>query len=93
MTETERNAMTKRGIEVFSFNINSLSIPEEQKKITEWEEIAMTTNPATAAEPDTRSPITLRGRQAPGPLWNNRRKRYGRNAGIQMPMLRWRHPV
>ena len=35
----------KRGIEVFSFNINSLSIPEEQqKKITEWEENAMTTD-------------------------------------------------
>ena len=33
-----------------------------------------------------------RGR-APGPLWNNRRKRYGRNAGIQVPLLRWRHPV
>ena len=40
----------KRGIEVFSFNINSLSIPEEQqKKITEWEENAMTTEPTTAA--------------------------------------------
>lgn len=40
----------KRGIEVFSFNINSLSIPEEQrKKINEWEENAMTTNPTTAA--------------------------------------------
>ena len=40
----------KRGIEVFSFNINSLSIPEEQqKKITEWEENAMTTDPTTAA--------------------------------------------
>ena len=40
----------KRGIEVVSFNINSLSIPEEQqKKITEWEENAMTTNPQTAA--------------------------------------------
>ena len=39
-----------RGIEVFSFNIISLSIPEEQqKKITEWEENAMTTNPNTAA--------------------------------------------
>ena len=33
----------KRGIEVFSFNINSLSIPEDQrKKINEWEENAMT---------------------------------------------------
>jgi len=40
----------KRGIEVFSFNINSLSIPEElQNKITEWEENAMTTDPTTAA--------------------------------------------
>ena len=40
----------KRGLEVFSFNINSLSIPEEQqKKITEWEENAMTTDPTTAA--------------------------------------------
>ncbi len=40
----------KRGIEVFSFNINSLSVPEDQrKKITEWEENAMTTNPNTAA--------------------------------------------
>ena len=40
----------KRGIEVFSFNINSLSIPaEQQKKITEWEENAMTTDPTTAA--------------------------------------------
>lgn len=40
----------KRGIEVFSFNINSLSIPEDQrKKINEWEENVMTTNPTTAA--------------------------------------------
>ena len=40
----------KRGIEVFSFNINSLSIPEDQrKKINEWEENAMTTHPTTAA--------------------------------------------
>ena len=40
----------KRGIEVFSFNINSLSIPEDQRlKLTEWEENAMTTNPNTAA--------------------------------------------
>ena len=39
-----------RGIEIFNFNINSLSIPEEQqKKITEWEENAMTLNPNTAA--------------------------------------------
>ena len=35
-----------------------------------------------------------RGRgKALGPLWNNRRKRYGRNAGIQVPLLRWRHPI
>ena len=40
----------KRGIEVYSVNINSLSIPDEQrKKLTEWEENAMTTNPNTAA--------------------------------------------
>ena len=40
----------KRGIEVFFLNINSLSIPEDQrKKINEWEENAMTTNPTTAA--------------------------------------------
>ena len=39
----------KRGITIYSFNINSLSIPDEQKKkITEWEETAMTTNPAVA---------------------------------------------
>ena len=42
----------KRGIEVFSFNINSLSIPEEQqKKITEWEENAMTTDPHHRCRP------------------------------------------
>ena len=40
----------KRGIEVYSVNINSLSIPDDQrKKLTEWEENAMTTNPNTAA--------------------------------------------
>ena len=39
----------KRGIIVFSMSVNSLSIPDEQKKkITEWEENAMTINPATA---------------------------------------------
>jgi len=38
-----------RGISVFSFNVNSLTIPDEQKKkITEWEENAMTMNPMTA---------------------------------------------
>ena len=40
----------KRGLAVFSFNVNSLTIPEEQKKkITEWEENAMTLNPNVAA--------------------------------------------
>lgn len=40
----------KRGISVFSFGVNSLTIPDEQKKkITEWEENAMTINPNTAA--------------------------------------------
>ncbi len=40
----------KRGISVFSFSVNSLTIPDEQKKkITEWEENAMTMDPATAA--------------------------------------------
>ncbi|MBE6679609.1 MAG: SPFH domain-containing protein [Ruminococcaceae bacterium] len=39
----------KRGITIYSFNINSLSIPDEQKKkITEWEENAMTLNPNVA---------------------------------------------
>lgn len=40
----------QRGLEIVSFNVNSLSVPEEQqKKITEWEENAMTTDPRTAA--------------------------------------------
>ncbi len=40
----------KRGMEVFSMNINSLSIPEDQrKKITEWEENSMTLDPNIAA--------------------------------------------
>ena len=40
----------KRGIEVFSFSVNSISVPEEQrKKINEWEETAMSTNATTAA--------------------------------------------
>ena len=39
-----------RSIEVFSFAINSLTVPEDQrKKITEWEENAMTRDPLTAA--------------------------------------------
>ncbi len=38
-----------RGIEIVKITINSLSIPEDQrKKITEWEETAMTTNAAVA---------------------------------------------
>ena len=38
-----------RGIEIVKLTINSLSIPEDQrKKITEWEENAMTTNPMMA---------------------------------------------
>lgn len=40
----------KRGIELFTVSINGVSIPEEQrKKITEWEENIMTTNPNIAA--------------------------------------------
>lgn len=38
-----------RGIELVKLTINSLSIPEDQrKKITEWEENVMTTNPMMA---------------------------------------------
>lgn len=38
-----------RGIEVFSIAFNSVTVPEDQrKKITEWEETAMTTNPMVA---------------------------------------------
>ena len=38
-----------RGLELFKITINSLSIPDDQrKKITEWEENAMTTNPVMA---------------------------------------------
>ncbi len=38
-----------RGIEIVKLTINSLSIPDDQrKKITEWEETAMTTNPNVA---------------------------------------------
>ena len=40
----------ERGIELYKVSFNSVSIPEDQrKKITEWEETAMTTNAATAA--------------------------------------------
>lgn len=39
-----------RGIEICSISFNSVSVPEDQrKKITEWEEIAMSTNSAVAA--------------------------------------------
>lgn len=39
-----------RGLEIQSISFNSVSIPEDQrKKLTEWEETAMTINPATAA--------------------------------------------
>ncbi len=39
-----------RGIEVVSIAFNSVTIPEDQrKKLTEWEETAMTTDAATAA--------------------------------------------
>ncbi|MBR3999439.1 MAG: SPFH domain-containing protein [Clostridia bacterium] len=45
----DRDWGEKRGLEVFSFNVNSLTIPDEQKKkITEWEENAMTMNPMVA---------------------------------------------
>ena len=45
----DRDWGEKRGLEVFSFNVNSLTIPEEQKKkITEWEENAMSMNPMVA---------------------------------------------
>lgn len=37
-----------RGIEIVRLSLNSLTIPEDQrKKITEWEETAMATNPLT----------------------------------------------
>ena len=40
----------KRGIEIFSIAVNSISVPEDQrKKITEWEENSMTRDPLTAA--------------------------------------------
>ena len=40
----------KRGLEIVSFSVNSVTIPEDQrKKITEWEETAMSTNVNTAA--------------------------------------------
>lgn len=39
-----------RGLEMFKLSFNSVTIPEDQrKKITEWEETAMSTNQTTAA--------------------------------------------
>ena len=49
LNEELKSDWGKRGIEVYSMNMGVPSIPEEQrKKITEWEENAMTINPATA---------------------------------------------
>ena len=50
LTEVLRPDWTEtRGIELVKLTINSLSIPEDQrKKITEWEENAMSTNAAIA---------------------------------------------
>ena len=49
LNEQLRDKWGKRGLEVYSMNIGVPSIPEEQrKKITEWEENAMTINPMTA---------------------------------------------
>ena len=40
----------KRGLEVVSFTVNSVTVPDDQrKKITEWEETAMSTDVMTAA--------------------------------------------
>lgn len=40
----------RRGLEVVSFTVNSVTIPDDQrKKITEWEETAMSTDLSTAA--------------------------------------------
>ena len=50
--ETELAAQWRgeRGIEIFTLSFNTVSIPEDQrKKLTEWEENAMTTNSNTAA--------------------------------------------
>ena len=49
LNECLKNDWGKRGIEVYSMNFGVPSIPEEQrKKITEWEETAMSINPAVA---------------------------------------------
>lgn len=40
----------RRGLQIETLSFNSVTVPEDQrKKITEWEENAMTTNPLTAA--------------------------------------------
>ena len=40
----------RRGLEIVSFAVNSVSVPDDQrKKITEWEETAMSTDITTAA--------------------------------------------
>ena len=49
-TELRQKWLLDRGIMIDSCTVNSVSIPDDQrKKITEWEETAMTTNLATAA--------------------------------------------
>ena len=48
--ELSKEWRERRGIEIVSFNPSSLTIPEEQKKkITEWEENAMTMDPTVGA--------------------------------------------
>lgn len=50
LNEVLKNEWGKRGLEVYSMNLGVPSIPEEQrKKITEWEETAMTLDTRTAA--------------------------------------------
>ena len=49
-TELATQWRGERGIEIFTLSFNTVSIPEDQrKKLTEWEENAMTTNSNTAA--------------------------------------------
>ncbi len=50
LNEVLKNDWGKRGIEVYSMNFGVPSIPEDQrKKITQWEETAMTLDARTAA--------------------------------------------
>ncbi len=50
LNEVLKTEWGKRGLEVYSMNLGVPSIPEEQrKKITEWEETAMTLDTRTAA--------------------------------------------